>query len=39
MTVANWEVREPAKKRKAKNVLFFIGDGTLPIPSSPFSFV
>ncbi|KAF6755465.1 alkaline-phosphatase-like protein [Ephemerocybe angulata] len=26
-TVANWIVREPAKKRKAKNVLFFIGDG------------
>ncbi|KAF5382183.1 hypothetical protein D9615_004372 [Tricholomella constricta] len=26
-TVANWIVREPAKKRKAKNVLLFIGDG------------
>ncbi|KAF8149998.1 alkaline-phosphatase-like protein [Crassisporium funariophilum] len=26
-TVANWVVREPATKRKAKNVLFFIGDG------------
>lgn len=27
-TVAHWTVREPAsKKRKAKNVLFFIGDG------------
>ncbi|KAG6862573.1 hypothetical protein C0995_000122 [Termitomyces sp. Mi166 len=26
-TVAQWVVREPAKKRKAKNVLFFIGDG------------
>jgi hypothetical protein len=28
-TVANWEVRKP-KKRVAKNVLFFIGDGTHP---------
>ncbi|KAG6817664.1 hypothetical protein H0H87_005421 [Tephrocybe sp. NHM501043] len=26
-TVAQWVVREPATKRKAKNVLFFIGDG------------
>ncbi|KAF9004006.1 alkaline-phosphatase-like protein [Cyathus striatus] len=26
-TVAAWTVREPATKRKAKNVLFFIGDG------------
>ncbi|KAF8638298.1 hypothetical protein AX17_002318 [Amanita inopinata Kibby_2008] len=26
-TVANWVVREPAKQRQAKNVLFFIGDG------------
>lgn len=27
-TVARWTVREPpSKKRKAKNVLFFIGDG------------
>ncbi|KAG6909055.1 hypothetical protein DXG01_002207 [Tephrocybe rancida] len=26
-TVAHWVVREPAKKRQAKNVLFFIGDG------------
>ncbi|RDB25842.1 Alkaline phosphatase H [Hypsizygus marmoreus] len=26
-TVANWVVREPATRRKAKNVLFFIGDG------------
>ncbi|KAF8968118.1 alkaline-phosphatase-like protein [Flammula alnicola] len=26
-TVANWYVREPATERKAKNVLFFIGDG------------
>lgn len=26
-TVAHWVVRESAKKRKAKNVLFFIGDG------------
>jgi hypothetical protein len=29
-TVANWLVREPATKRKAKNVLFFIGDGKTP---------
>ena len=27
-TVATWVVRQPATKRKAKNVLFFIGDGT-----------
>lgn len=26
-TVANWVVRNPATHRKAKNVLFFIGDG------------
>lgn len=26
-TVAKWVVRKPATKRKAKNVLFFIGDG------------
>jgi len=26
-TIANWTVRQPAYKRKAKNVLFFIGDG------------
>ncbi|KAF8071924.1 alkaline-phosphatase-like protein [Lyophyllum atratum] len=26
-TVASWVVREPAKTRQAKNVLFFIGDG------------
>lgn len=26
-TVARWTVREAPKKRKAKNVLFFIGDG------------
>lgn len=26
-TVANWVVRKPATHRKAKNVLFFIGDG------------
>jgi alkaline phosphatase len=26
-THATWEVRELAKKRKAKNVVMFIGDG------------
>ncbi|KAG6849782.1 hypothetical protein H0H93_005168 [Arthromyces matolae] len=26
-TVAKWVVREPAMRRRAKNVLFFIGDG------------
>ncbi|KAG2018205.1 alkaline phosphatase [Coprinopsis cinerea AmutBmut pab1-1] len=26
-TVANWIVREPSKKRVAKNVLLFVGDG------------
>ncbi|KAF9477918.1 alkaline phosphatase-like protein [Pholiota conissans] len=26
-TIANWFVREPATRRKAKNVLLFIGDG------------
>ncbi|KAG5645932.1 hypothetical protein DXG03_004721 [Asterophora parasitica] len=26
-TVANWVVREPAQRRKAKNVILFIGDG------------
>ncbi|KAF9449517.1 alkaline phosphatase-like protein [Macrolepiota fuliginosa MF-IS2] len=26
-TVANWVVRDTSKQRKAKNVLFFIGDG------------
>ncbi|KAF8808737.1 alkaline phosphatase-like protein [Phlegmacium glaucopus] len=26
-TIAKWVVRKPATKRKAKNVLFFIGDG------------
>lgn len=29
-TVAHWLVRTPATKRKAKNVLFFIGDGMSP---------
>ncbi|KAF8656248.1 hypothetical protein AX16_002684 [Volvariella volvacea WC 439] len=34
-TVAQWTVREPVKKRKAKNVLFFIGDGmTQPMISA-----
>lgn len=29
-TVANWLVREMPTKRRAKNVILFIGDGTSP---------
>jgi alkaline phosphatase len=30
-TVAHWLVREPNTKRKAKNVVLFIGDGSTPL--------
>jgi alkaline phosphatase len=35
-TVANWYVPQPVTQRKAKNVLFFIGDGQFLPPFCAF---
>jgi alkaline phosphatase len=39
-TIARWTVRKPAKKRKARNVILFIGDGmTQPMVGVSLQFI